>query len=226
MKDIARHRTILLNILKDIYQHPQLAAQLGFKGGTSLYFLHSLPRFSIDLDFDMLPGVQAISTEAMVSILQKYVSMKDSYEKQNTWFWLGSYAANQWNIKVEISKREFPNTYEIRDLYGLSVKTMSLNSQFTHTLVAITDRAEMVNRDLFDAWWFFKQATPIQAEIMLSRTSVSVPDYLQKLITYIPAHLSARGILDGLGELLDSELKTWAKDHLVKELLFYIKSWI
>ena len=48
------HRRILLNILNDIYRNDVNAPLLGFKGGTYLYFFHELPRFSTDLDFNLL----------------------------------------------------------------------------------------------------------------------------------------------------------------------------
>lgn len=44
----------MLRILKDIYTDPDLNSLLGFKGGTALMFFYNLPRFSVDLDFNLL----------------------------------------------------------------------------------------------------------------------------------------------------------------------------
>ena len=52
--DSNKHRFFLLQILKDIYSDIELANLLGFKGGTSLMFFYDLPRFSVDLDFNLL----------------------------------------------------------------------------------------------------------------------------------------------------------------------------
>jgi len=52
--DISKHKKILLKILKDIYSNTSVAPLLGFKGGTALYLFYNLPRFSLDLDFDLL----------------------------------------------------------------------------------------------------------------------------------------------------------------------------
>ena len=41
-------------ILKDIYADITINSLLGFKGGTCAYFFYNLPRFSVDLDFDLL----------------------------------------------------------------------------------------------------------------------------------------------------------------------------
>lgn len=224
MKDINRHRTVLLNILKDVYQHPRLAAQMGFKGGTSLYFAYDLPRFSIDLDFNVLRG-SSFSSRQMLAVLHRHVKIADQYDKENTWFWLGDYGAGQWNVKIEVSKRDFGDHYEIKDIYGLSARVMVLPDQFAHKLVAITDRPVMVNRDLFDAWWFFKQGTSMAGDIIKRRTGREVAEYLHYLVDYIPDHLDTRGVLNGLGELVDEETKKWTKGYLLKELLFYLKAY-
>ena len=52
--DPATHKTILLQILKEIYTDTALGPVLGFKGGTAAYLFYDLGRFSVDLDFDLL----------------------------------------------------------------------------------------------------------------------------------------------------------------------------
>jgi predicted nucleotidyltransferase component of viral defense system len=54
LTDIPRHRSVISQVLKEIVTHPGLKNSLGFKGGTSLFFLENLPRFSTDLDFDLI----------------------------------------------------------------------------------------------------------------------------------------------------------------------------
>jgi predicted nucleotidyltransferase component of viral defense system len=54
MVDINRHKLFLFQILKDIYDDLELANCLGFKGGSALLFFYDLPRFSVDLDFNLL----------------------------------------------------------------------------------------------------------------------------------------------------------------------------
>jgi predicted nucleotidyltransferase component of viral defense system len=54
MVDINKHKFFLFQILKDIYEDRELAVVLGFKGGTALMFFYDLPRFSVDLDFNLL----------------------------------------------------------------------------------------------------------------------------------------------------------------------------
>lgn len=54
MFDINRHKFFMVQLLKEIYSDPELATCLGFKGGTALMLFYDLPRFSTDLDFDLL----------------------------------------------------------------------------------------------------------------------------------------------------------------------------
>ena len=54
MVDINKHKFFLVQILKDIYSDFDLANSLGFKGGTALMFFYGLPRFSVDLDFNLI----------------------------------------------------------------------------------------------------------------------------------------------------------------------------
>jgi predicted nucleotidyltransferase component of viral defense system len=52
--NIPTHKTVLFQILKDIYSDSLLAPFLGFKGGTAAVMFYGLDRFSVDLDFDLL----------------------------------------------------------------------------------------------------------------------------------------------------------------------------
>jgi predicted nucleotidyltransferase component of viral defense system len=52
--DIGTHKTILFQILKDIFSDTAISPFLGFKGGSAALMFHSLDRFSVDLDFDLL----------------------------------------------------------------------------------------------------------------------------------------------------------------------------
>ena len=52
--NIPKHKGLLLQILKDIYSNTSISPFLGFKGGTAAFMFYNLPRFSVDLDFDLL----------------------------------------------------------------------------------------------------------------------------------------------------------------------------
>ena len=69
--DITKHKTNLTNILIDIYKDSLLSSRLGFKGGTATMLFYNLPRFSVDLDFDIIGG-------------HSFVEDKNNTD-QNTW---------------------------------------------------------------------------------------------------------------------------------------------
>lgn len=224
MINIPLHRQVLLGILKDIFQDRVLAPLLGFKGGTCLYFFHDLPRFSTDLDFNLLDEA-FFDPKKFQQILEKYISITDFKEKRQTWFWLGSYKKTHHGVKVEISKRNFNDEYELLDLYGISLQCMKKSHLFAHKLCAIKDRQFIANRDIFDANFMFENQFPIANKIIEQRTNMKTLEYFQQLIKYIPSHLSKRGILDGMGEMLTGEQKQWVKQKLLESLLFYLKSY-
>lgn len=59
MFDISSHKYYLVRILKDIYSDPLLSSVLGFKGGTAHMLFYNLPRFSVDLDFNLLDKTES-----------------------------------------------------------------------------------------------------------------------------------------------------------------------
>ena len=52
--DKQKHKLFMAQILSLIYKDKDLCNVLGFKGGTALMFFHGLPRFSTDLDLNLL----------------------------------------------------------------------------------------------------------------------------------------------------------------------------
>jgi predicted nucleotidyltransferase component of viral defense system len=52
--DMATYKTILFQILKDIYSDTNVSHFFRFKGDTAAFMFHGLDRFSVDLDFDLL----------------------------------------------------------------------------------------------------------------------------------------------------------------------------
>lgn len=225
MLDRSRHEILLKNILRDIYQHPILQALLALKGGTCLYLFYDLPRFSTDLDFSLLYSGKEVDFDPDIlrQIFAKYVTEREYTDKLFTWFWSGNYEKGMQNIKVEVSKRKFPDEYAVKDLLGINVRTLDLATMFAHKICAVTDRRQMVNRDLFDTWWLLKQLAPIREEIVVERTGKNLPEYLTFLLGYIEDNIDKRHIIAGLGEVLDQSQKDWARDHLFDDLVAQIQ---
>ena len=222
MLDRQQHEQILKNILRDILKDNRLSPQLALKGGTCLYLFHNLPRFSVDLDFNLMKDT-TFEPDNLTEIVSNYLNIEDQKEKKFTWFWLGNFEKGRQKIKVEISKRQFPDKYEVKQFYGLSANTMTPEYMFAHKLCAITDRTMLQNRDLYDSWFMFKNQFPINEQIIISRTNNSTIDYLTSLKKHIQKNINPSGILNGLGELLDQSQKEWVKANLLDELIFQIQ---
>ena len=218
MLDSQKHKVHLSNILSSLYKNSQVSTNLGFKGGTACYFFYELPRFSVDLDFDLIiPSLILKSAKDMLiknitAILDKNYDVIDSSTKYNTLFWLVSYEKGQRNIKIEISVRDFPNTYEVRNFYGTSVNVLQIGDIIAHKLVAIQDRKITATRDIFDGHFFLgsKYATAINNEIIEFRTGLKIYDFYKSLDKFINNY-KPKSTLDGLGELLDERQKNWIR---------------
>jgi len=224
--EITAHKSTLLHILKDIYSDATMAPFLGFKGGTAAYLFYDLPRFSVDLDFDILDSHQEeYIFEEIQKILEKYGVVKKAQKKRFSFFFLLSYENklhNAYNIKVEINRRTFGSEYEIKSYLGIPMKVMVKQDMAAHKLVAMSERLGTTNRDIFDVWFFFKNNWPVNQKIIEIRTNMKMKEFLERCIIELEK-MSDRGILSGLGELLDAQQKVWVKKHLRTETIFLLK---
>jgi len=219
MIDINRHKFLLVQILKDIYTDIELANCLGFKGGTALMFFYDLPRFSVDLDFNLLVSDKEDVVYGKVrKILLKYGPIFDEAKKFYGPLIVLNYGFGERKLKVEISNRIFDNRYEVKNLLGINMKVMVQEDMFAHKLCALLDRNMITNRDIFDCWFFMQKQTPINKQIVESRTGLSLEEYLQKCIDHLES-MSEKGLLQGLGELMDDSMKKFVQTKLRSEVI-------
>ena len=223
MFDINRHRFYMVQILKDIYSDTELANYLGFKGGTALMFFYELPRFSVDLDFDLLNRDKAaIVYDKLRKIMLKYGSIADEAQKYFGLLIVLDYGKGERKLKVEISNRMFENQYEIRSLFGINVRVMIAADMFAHKLCALLDRGAKTNRDVFDIWFFLEKQTPINKKIVENRMKIALPKHISNCINYLES-IRNKHLLDGLGELMDQETKQFVKTQLLTECIRLLK---
>ena len=225
--DITKHKTILTNILIDIYKEDLLGSSLGFKGGTASMLFYNLPRFSTDLDFDLLnnDGNTEDVIKTMTQLLSKKYDVKEQIEKYNTLFWLVSYGDGLTNIKIEVSTREKPfDTYDIKTLYGIKLKVSKIGDMIANKMVAATERAVTANRDLFDIHFFLSSiyVNNINHDIIKYRTGKEPVEFYTFLYDIV-SNIENENILDGLGEVLNDGQKDWVKSKLKIELLGLIQ---
>lgn len=227
-----KHQLIMGKILRDIYADVTISSLLGFKGGTCAYFFYGLPRFSVDLDFDLLSVSEEnkkIVLEKIVNILGAYGQIKDQQIKRFTIFSLLSYGNDDHNIKVEINvgklMRNIKEHYETREYLGILMLVAKKDYMFASKLAALTSRNETAMRDIYDIYYFAKNDWDINAEVVRERTGKDIGEYLADCVAYIEK-VKDNQILRRLGELIDSDKeKDWIRRHLKEESIFMLKNY-
>lgn len=223
MLDINRHKFLLVSLLKDIYTDIELATALGFKGGTAHMLFYGLPRFSVDLDFNLLSKEKSkVVFEKTRKILLQHGRIKDEAEKHFGLLCVLDYGAGTRNLKVEISNREFPDSYEIKNYLSIPMMVMAKQDMFAHKLCALLDRKVFTSRDVFDVYFYMKGQTPVNKQIVELRMQMSFEEYLDACIDRI-AKMNTKKLLDGIGELVDETQKSFVRNKLKQECLQFLK---
>ena len=180
---------------------------------------YGLDRLSVDLDFDLLDDTKADAVfERAARIAEIHGTIKESFKKRFSLFLMLSYEDRVRNIKIEINKRHFGSRYEIKTYLGVSMQVMVIEDMFAHKLVAMYERAGKTNRDVYDVWFFLNSRYPLNRHIVESRTQLPFDQFIGECIARLTA-LDNRHILDGMGELLTTGQKDWAKASLRDETI-------
>lgn len=220
-----KHQFVMLQILKEIYSDVEISSLLVFKGGTAAFLFYSLPRFSVDLDFDLLDNSEEnrnLLFEKVEKILLKHGEIKDSQKKFATIFFSLSYEVGQQQIKVEINTRNTGAHYGMLNYLGMSMLVAEKNSMLAGKLVALLGRKKFTARDLFDVHFFLKNNWKIEEDVFSAYSISSTVDYLRKSVDFIEK-IPENRLLLGLGELIDEKQKTWVKTDLKKDTLFFLR---
>lgn len=224
--DRSKHQEVMVKILKEIYFDTQLAKLLGFKGGSAAMFFYGLPRFSVDLDFDLLDEFKKDFVLKKISaFLPKFGKIIEATEKKYTLFFLVSYQKGERQLKIEISKRPVKNRYHLNTFLGISVLVESKEDMLAGKLAAFLTRKKFASRDLFDLWFFMNNDFGINKDNVKIQTEL---DYVKALKTALSKtkKLKVGDLLSGLGELVNEKQKNWIKDKLLKEAIFYLNLYL
>lgn len=223
MIDLNKHKFLLTRILKDVYSDIYLANCLGFKGGTALMFFYDLPRFSVDLDFNLIcKDKEQKVYDKVREILLQYGTIHDEARKFYGPIVVLDYGKGERKLKIEISNRQFDDHYEIKNFLGINMKVMTTPDMFAHKLCALLDRHSIANRDIFDCWFFMDLQTPINKNIVKARMNMPLADYLQKCIDQLES-MTSKGLLHGMGELMDRDVKLFVRTKLLSEVIGLLK---
>lgn len=226
-----KHQLIMGQILKDIYTDTTIAPLLGLKGGTCAYLFYGLPRFSVDLDFDLLntdEQNQKNVFEKIIDIIGKYGKVKNSHIKKFTIFALLSYGDEDHNIKIEISTRNLiPNLkdfYVLKEYLGISILSAKCEYLFAGKLAALTIRSDMAIRDVYDICYFGKNTYDFDKKTVEVLTGKDFSECISDSINLVES-IKENQMLAGLGELIDEKEKSWIKQNLKNEVLFILKNY-
>lgn len=218
------HRTSFLNVLRGIYSDPEVRTVLGFKGGTAALLFYDLPRFSVDLDFDLLdPDKKEVVFEKIKAILTKMGVLSDASDKHYTLLYILHYQKGERSLKIEISKRPLRSAYELKNHLGISMLVMKQPDMTAGKLAALLTRKKFASRDMFDLEFFLRNNWSIDEEVVKEKTGLSPKEAFKKAIKKVEA-VNQDQLLEGLGELLESgQQKVWVKTKLKDELLFQLR---
>lgn len=223
MIDIDLHRAAFINVLRAIYSDPILRARLGFKGGSAAMFFYDLPRFSVDLDFDLLDTdkKQAVF-DRLKQILPNLGNLIQVQDKKFTLFFLLSYRKGLRQLKIEISKRPGNAEYLPQNHLGVSMLVMKKEDMMAGKLAALLTRKKFAPRDVYDLWFFLQSHWDMNEKLLNEKTEMSLAQAIAKAKKLV-ASVKPTELLAGLGELLDNKQKAWVREKLIAETLFQLR---
>lgn len=220
--DYAKHKNILLQILKDIYSDTSIAPYVGFKGGTAAMMFYGLPRNSVDLDLDLLDENKEHEVfDTINQIISTYGTITDSYMQRFNLRNVISYSPKAQHIKVEVNRRQFGSKYEVKTLLGISMLVMVQEDMFAHKMMAMYERIGKTSRDIFDVNFFAKNNWPINQSIVEGRSGMTFVETIKKCIAMLEK-IDNKHILDGLGELLTDSQKDSTRATLKADTIFQL----
>jgi len=215
--DKQKHKLYMAQILSLIFKDKDLCKLLGFKGGTAMMFFHGLPRFSTDLDFNLLDASKLdLVYDRVRQILLRFGTIDDEAKKLYGPILVLNYGKGERMLKVEITNRQYDNHYETLTLAGTDIRVLTIPDMFAHKLCAMGER--LSPRDVFDVWFFLQQLhANINETIIKERTDKTVADYAAWCAQRV-LEASPKLLMQGLGEVIDdSRTKSFVKTKLIDE---------
>lgn len=215
--DKQRHKLYMAQILSLIFKDKDLCNAVGFKGGTALMFFHNLPRFSTDLDFNLLDvSKQDVVYNKVRQILLRFGTIDDEAKKLYGPILVLNYGKGERMLKVEISNRLYDNHYETKTLAGTDIRVLTVPDMFAHKLCAMGER--LSPRDVFDVWFFLQQMhASVNENIIKERTGKTVAEYAVWCSQRV-REASPKLLMQGLGEVIDdTRTKNLVRTKLIEE---------
>ena len=199
MQDLIEQERFELEAL-DRLNSGRFLRSLIFGGGTMLRLCHGLDRFSVDLDFWLVPRQEA---QSLFSALQSYLSqhyvIKDAADKFHTLLFELRSPVFPRSLKIEIRKEvkkiqtEQSIAFSPSSTRQVLLRTVSLRDMMSSKIAAFLDRGEI--RDAFDMEFLVKKGVypdagpEISVEIVRRLDTLTPRDYSVKLGSLLPAEI-------------------------------------
>jgi len=224
----------MYRLLRLILADQQLASQLRFKGGTYAVLRGILPRFSVDLDFD-LPDRQhkaAIRDKCYRFFRQLNLQIKDESREHLQFFlrYPTKQASQRNTLKLEINDQPSPhNHYEQVFLTEVNAycHAHTLDTMFANKLAATLLRqaknGKVAGRDFYDLHVFFSAGLPINRAVVEERTGMSYLSYMTELLHFVRNELSDQLLQRDLNPLLPTASLREILPHLRVEIAMFVE---
>jgi predicted nucleotidyltransferase component of viral defense system len=102
------------------------------------------------------------------------------------------------------------------------MQVMTKEDILAHKLVAMYERINKANRDIYDVYFFLNKRWTPNKTIIETRTNMKYKDFIVQAIKQLEK-VDNRQIVSGLGELLNDKQKVWVKTKLLQETIFLLK---
>jgi len=141
-----RHKSNMFKLLSAILKDKTLSSKLYFKGGTCAALRGVLPRFSVDLDFDLLEKSLIPTLRPRIIKLTQNLGFTLKEQSQHALQFFLKYEAHDQErntLKLEISDLVSPkNEYELVNLEELNLvcQTQTIPTMVANKLVAALGR--------------------------------------------------------------------------------------
>jgi len=184
-------------------------------------FFYDLPRFSVDLDFDWLWWDHKRYLNILENELSKFGKIADKKDKFYTIYYELNYKPWKRNLKIEISKRWSSGAFVTQNFMWESILIMSKEDLFTNKMIALLNRKNITNRDIFDIRYFLQLWVDLNPKLIETKTNQTFQDYIDQVKQFM-SNYDFQKVLYGLGELIDSNQKQFAKTKMKAQILWYL----
>lgn len=229
----ALHKSWLNRILIEVADTEQLANNLVFKGGTCASMLGYLDRFSVDLDFDLIPQADAQQCQQLLRSVFTHLDLHIKNAAPDAPFFVVGYpnpSGERSTVKLSVSTQTYQanqtQTSHFTEIDRYIVH-QNLATMFAHKLVAVTDRfakyQSLAGRDVYDMHHFFMSNQNYLGAVIEERTGQTVKGYLLNLIEFIEEHFSQTTIDQDINLLVSPEKFRQIRKVLLPETLALLK---